>query len=352
MKIQYLAFIRLPTEKAHGAQIMKTCEALGASGNEVELVIPGRRTHVSEEPFTYYGAEKSFMLTALNTYDLISWGPLGFLASLVWFSEAAKLRKRFWDAEIIYSRDASVLLQYVLLGRKLVYEAHTRPTWISTFIAKSAHHVIVISEGLRDAYLSRGVREGRITVAHDAVDVDVFKKEYSQKESRDFLGVPQNKKLALYVGRIDAEKGADTFAAASEYVDESWLCVLIGPGPFTETLKKQYPKALFLPQTHYRDMPRVLAAADVLVLPNSGSSDNAALYTSPLKAFAYLASGKPIVASDVPSLRAILKESATYSPAGDAQGLAEAITSAKPQQRTVDVFSWHDRAHVIVNALS
>ena len=28
MHILYLAFIRLPTEKAHGAQIMKTCEAV------------------------------------------------------------------------------------------------------------------------------------------------------------------------------------------------------------------------------------------------------------------------------------------------------------------------------------
>ena len=28
MKIIYIANIRLPTEKAHGIQIMKTCEAL------------------------------------------------------------------------------------------------------------------------------------------------------------------------------------------------------------------------------------------------------------------------------------------------------------------------------------
>ena len=32
MNILYLANVRLPTEKAHGAQIMKTCEALAAAG--------------------------------------------------------------------------------------------------------------------------------------------------------------------------------------------------------------------------------------------------------------------------------------------------------------------------------
>ena len=42
MKILYLADIRLPTEKAHGAQIMKTCEALARAGHAVELVVPRR----------------------------------------------------------------------------------------------------------------------------------------------------------------------------------------------------------------------------------------------------------------------------------------------------------------------
>ncbi len=37
MKILYIANIRLPTEKAHGIQIMKMCEAFAHAGAEVEL---------------------------------------------------------------------------------------------------------------------------------------------------------------------------------------------------------------------------------------------------------------------------------------------------------------------------
>src|SRR3989344_48411 len=134
MNLLYLAFIRLPTEKAHGVQIMKTCEALSEAGAEVELVVPGRKTHIAEDPFSYYGVKKNFTLTTLNAPDWVGkLGSFGFVFSALWFSEAARWRKSFWMADVIYSRDALVLFQYILLGRKLVYEAHTKPTVISIF---------------------------------------------------------------------------------------------------------------------------------------------------------------------------------------------------------------------------
>lgn len=355
MKITYLAFIRLPTEKAHGAQIMKTCEALADAGTEVELMVPGRKTRITEDSFAYYDVRKNFMLTNLKTPDLVSWGPLGFALSALLFSEAAKWRKSFWQADVIYSRDAFVLLQYLLLGKKLMYEAHTAPTFISTFVAKRGHRLVVISEGLRDAYIRKGIALEKIIVAHDAIDPKLFKKHYDKKETRKWLGIPLDKKVALYVGRIDGAKGSDTFAAASEYVPEDTLCVLIGPGPLAEELKKKYPKALILPETPYRELPRVLASADVLVLPNSAKDENAAKYTSPLKAFAYLASGKPIVASDVPALRAVLGDDAIYFEADNPAVLASTVKKAHEQhtrERPVQSrYTWHERAVTITSAL-
>jgi len=352
MKIFYPAFIRLPTEKAHGAQVMKICEALSETGAEVELAVPGRKTHITEDPFEYYKVKRNFTLTNLSTPDWVGWGPLGFALSALWFSESAKWRRSFWKADVIYSRDAFVLLQYLLLGRKLVYEAHTKPTAISLFVAKRAYRVIVISEGLRDAYVERGVNPKKIVVAHDAIDPEPFKKHYDQKESREWLGIPLDKKVALYVGKIDEAKGAGTFAGASECVSDEWLCALIGPeSPQKTAWKEKCQKALFLPETPYRELPRVLAAADVLVLPNSTKDEDASKYTSPLKAFAYMATGKPIVASDVPALRNIFGENIHFFTADDAYALAQTLEMSKETSKLLLRYTWHDRARAIIEAL-
>lgn len=355
MNILYVAFVRLPTEKAHGAQIMKTCEALGAEGAHVTLVLPGRKTPIVEDPFTHYGVRPVFTIQYLNTPDWVAWGPLGYAVSALWFSQAVRWSTRFVNADVVFSRDAFVLLQYLLLGRKLVYEAHTKPTVLSCLVARLAYRVIAISQGLCDAYQQVGVPLERITVAHDAVDTEPFQAHYNQIEERHRLGIPIGATVALYVGRIDAAKGADVFAAASEEVGDRIQCVLVGSGPLQNVLQRRYPKVLMLPETPYRDLPRVLTTANVLVLPNSSHDENAARYTSPLKAFAYMASGKPIVASDVPALRTLPGLRATYVRPDDPQALGKALQNSLVGSGTTplsEVYTWRERARCILKALA
>lgn len=353
MNIQYLAFIRLPTEKAHGVQIMKTCEALARGGTHIELVVPGRRTHITEDPFQYYGVSPTFTITELNTPDWVWLGRIGYGASLLWFSELVKFRKSFWKTDVVYSRDASVLLQYVLLGRKLVYEAHTKPTLVSRFVARRAYRVIAISEALRAAYVSIGVNPQSISVAHDGIDPKPFQEVHDGVAVRRELGIPTDKVVALYVGRVDVQKGAATMAQASQHLPDTHQIVIIGGGPIWDLLKRKYPKALFLPETPYRRLPEVLSAADILVAPNSAGDIDASQYTSPLKAFAYLAVKKPIIASDVPSLRAIFGDTVRYARPDDADDLAREILNPNTLSRIPDTqpYTWDDRAREILATL-
>ena len=59
------------------------------------------------------------------------------------------------------------------------------------------------------------------------------------------------------------------------------------------------------------DVPLYLAAADVGVVPNRAAPRISSHYTSPLKVFEALASGLPLVVSDLPSLRDVLDEGGT-----------------------------------------
>ena len=103
-----------------------------------------------------------------------------------------------------------------------------------------------------------------------------------------------------------------------QFPDSKQLFVFVGgTGKELEDFRNKadgLKNVLVLGHKPYIDIPRYLKAADVLALPNSGISQDArfAIYsqkdTSPIKLFEYMASGTPIIASCLPSIREILNE--------------------------------------------
>src|SRR3989338_4767794 len=105
MKLLYIADIRLPTEKAHGAQIMKTCEAFSLNGIDTELIVPWRFNHLKENPFNYYNIRGKFKITKIPSLDLVWLGRIGFLAHSLSFFFSVFFFLFFKKTHIIYSRD-------------------------------------------------------------------------------------------------------------------------------------------------------------------------------------------------------------------------------------------------------
>ena len=106
-----------------------------------------------------------------------------------------------------------------------------------------------------------------------------------------------------------------------------------------------------------------MKAADVLVLPNSGKDTVSRLYTSPMKLAEYMASGTPIVASDLPSLREALDESnsvlcAPDDPSALAGALMKLLSDAELSRKVsakalsdVKGRTWEKRAQAIAGLI-
>ncbi len=361
MKITYLANIRLPTEKAHGAQIMKTCEALAKAGAEVELLVTNRKSEQAD-PFAYYGIEPVFKITRLPVLDTVTWGPLGFLLEAASFGVSCLFYLLSHRPEAAYSRDELPLWLVSWFFAPCVWESHTGAYnfFAKRFLTKDKK-TVVISQGLKDFYLSKSAAADML-VAHDAIDLVAFKQPLSKEAARERLSLPQDKTIVMYVGRLDGWKGTQTLFNAAALLPPNFLVAIIGgeEAQITE-LKEKCRSVIFLGAKPYRELALNEAAADILVLPNTAQDTISSRFTSPMKLFSYMAAGKPIVASDLPSIREVVDESmVTFFTPDNAQSLAEsiqvidedrasALQRAERALQEVERYTWGARAQSIVS---
>ena len=139
MKLIYVANARLPTEKAHGYQICKMCEAFSELGTEVLLLHPYRyernQNLRNKSVFEYYEMRPVFEIRTLPNPDTLLIEPflprrtsvwLFFLHSVLWGLFAA-LKARKKAADLYYTRDIPVAFWLVRLGLSTVLEGHNMP---------------------------------------------------------------------------------------------------------------------------------------------------------------------------------------------------------------------------------
>jgi glycosyltransferase involved in cell wall biosynthesis len=338
MKLIYIANVRIPTEKAHGLQIMKMCEAFAGANNEVELVISRRINHIKKDPFEYYGVRKNFKITKLPCLDLIILdkyiGHLGMWLESISFNLFVFPYTFFKKADIIFTRD-KFFLPLSFFRKNLVFEVHALPRnyFIYERFIKRCKKIITITQGLKNSLIEKGVYKNNILVAPDGVDLEKFNVSLNKEECRKKLNLPTDKKIVLYAGHLYKWKGVDILAEASKFLPENYIVYFVGG---TEEDIRRFKSAYLtfgnikiIGHRPYPEIPYWLKAADVLVLPNSGKEKISQEWTSPIKLFEYMASGTPIIASNLPSIREIInnKNAFLVSP-DDPRNLADVIKRA------------------------
>ena len=388
-----IANARIPGEKAHVIQLMQMASAFSRHFTRVRLVYPRRANTKSmtsvTDPFAYYDLPRCFGLVALPCIDAVKrvtmdWPffnrlPFPLIAHLLqlWtFTLAAFLFVARLPGGVVYSRDLFVLTLLALLSRRrdriFVFEVHTLPRSrparrLHLWAAKRADAIVAISDHLYDWYLDRGLDTDRLIVARDGVNLEMFADLPDRVTARSRLGISNEARVVTYTGHFYPWKGADILAAAALSLPAPWQIHLVGGirEDFHRLEALSDGKRLcvcgHLPQ---REAFLYIAAADVVVLPNSGESDISASYTSPLKLFEYLASGRPLIASDLPSIREVVKSNkhALLVPPDSPKALAAAILhlGANPElarklaesaQEYAAMFAWPVRARTIVQFL-
>lgn len=366
MRLTYLANIRIPTERTHSYAIMKMCEEFAAQGIQVELLVPNKRKIIGTDPFGYYGLKRNFSIKYLPAIDFLSkrgaTGRLFFWIDHMIFSLAILLSGCGRDADIIYTRDYA--LAKLFAGRNIILEIHDIPERKNAFLTavKKVKKIIVISDGLKEALIKEGVSRANIVVAPDGVDLEKFDIMVSQDQARQKLSLPSDKKIILYIGHLYGWKGADVLAEAAEFLKNHLVIFVGGVSAELSEFQNRHQGSANIKITPFQKrelMPFYLKAADVLVLPNKKGEAISEKYTSPLKMFEYMASGRPIVASDLPSIREILNAGNSVlvepnNPEDLAQGIKKLIQDnnfsqqiAKQALLDVQDFTWQKRAENI-----
>ena len=208
MKILYIVNARIPTEKAHGIQVMKMCRAFADQEIEIELVLPTRRNKQFRNinPFDYYQVKRNFKIKKIFSFDpywlikfpqsiYIKFQALFFIISLFFYLLFKKNKAKY----IFYTRDEYLLPILQLFSRKVVWEAHTLPRRKNKYLRywRKCRKIISISHGLKNSLIELSINKDKILVAHDAVDMEKLNISKPKEEIREKLELPLNKKIIL-----------------------------------------------------------------------------------------------------------------------------------------------------------
>jgi len=377
MKILYLADIRFPMERANGIQTIETAHALARRGVEVDLVVRRTDGRSDEACLEFFGLTPHPGLRLRRVS--VPFGKWSYFAAAVRLLVRARGR---WD--FVYTRDL-VLADLALRLRTLplIYEAHTvaavfaeeharmygadkalTPGKLSRLdkrerrVCRAASGVVTITEALRKALVER---HGKIAPSRVVPDGTRLSTELSPFER---LHSPPN---VYYIGQLYPWKGVHVLVQAMGLVKDAEFVIVGGlpPEPDLDRLKHLASSLSLEERVRFRGFvpPPELSAeranADLFVIPLLDST-TARLFTSPLKLFEAMASGRPVIASDLPSIREVLthEENALLVPPGDARALAAAIERllldrdlsrrlASRAFEDVKAYSWDRRAEAI-----
>lgn len=178
---------------------------------------------------------------------------------------------------------------------------------IEKWTARSADRVVTITHGLAGYIRLLGAR-GPIDVVPNGADAKRFNFEEAEPARGD-LGLPGDRPIVLYSGRLEAWSGVHELIEMVQMVAarvSDVLFAFVGDGTASAELQKSAAEAgvggnvVFLGFQPFSMMPRVIASVDIAIVPFPHTPTTE--FCSPVKLFEYMLMHKPIVTTKLPGI--------------------------------------------------
>ena len=311
MRISYLFNSAVPSHNAGSIQVVKTCEGLVNSNNEVFIITPdtGLKTSIKN----FYDLKEIPKRIRLKYFTKHPQGLKYYLFSILSVFKAISLK-----TDLFITRNLFTLIILNFLKKKVIIEIHhdlSNEGRIVRFIyrnfkilnSKNILRIIAITKPVKKFLIQElNVNKDKIKIIPSASSLN-FRFKALKKKKKYKIG---------YFGSLEKSKGSKFIIDLSKVdkVNDYYIY-----GGLKENIKEMKQinnnKNLFLNEfVSYKKLKYHLEKMDVLVMPSNkkklkslGGVGNIAKYTSPLKLFDYLATGKFIITSDLKVFKEIIK---------------------------------------------
>ena len=180
--------------------------------------------------------------------------------------------------------------------------------------ARNAKKIIVISKGIREEIISRGIDPGKISIIPNGVDTGVFRAEEKDDSLMEKYDL-KNGYVVGYIGSIRKLEGLSCLIEAFKRVTSEiplTKLLIVGEGPELINLKNLAKKnnptenIIFTGLIPHEHILRYYSIIDIFVFPRIDAKINQAV--TPLKPLEAMSAGKVCIGSNVGGLKELIKD--------------------------------------------
>jgi glycosyltransferase involved in cell wall biosynthesis len=329
MNILYISSSIIPSKSANSIHVVNMCQEFAMMGHDVTLVSSTHNSNSDEINSSlkkYYGADS--LNLSLDAIKFLKGRGMELFISLYAIYVYLKISLTKNKPDLIISRNLYAAFLFSCILRKyIIYETHSpekglRMKLQRLLVFSINVHTVVISSALKAIIMKKyEISSKRISVLHDAAKTGTTKlnrKNRTNKQNEllsSVVGLSSFDKVIGYFGHLYSGRGIEIIEELAR--NHCKYIFLVYGGNEKEISyyrnRVQSENLIFMGHVSPLNAQSLMIHMDILLMPyqesvSIGIGDiDTSKWMSPMKMFEYMSCGVPIISSDLPVLREVLK---------------------------------------------